>query len=129
MQRLFQSKIFLVFIAVLLAMTLTALYREVAATLKTKREIGRLEQQAAELEAKNKSLKDVIGYLSNPAYLDKAARENLNLQAPGEVAVALPGISDLAEAGGGGDKTAKIIPIGPSKWWAYFFTPDRLNND
>lgn len=43
-------------------------------------QIGKLEEEVRNFEQKNQSLIDLIGKFQDPAYLEKEARKNLNLQ-------------------------------------------------
>lgn len=118
MHKIFHSRLFLLSLLVLIALSLTALVREVSSTFRVKKEIARLESQAAELESRNQELKKMIEYLNSSSYKEMAARENLNLQAAGEVAVALPGKNE-------GQSTAEPSHTHGGwmiiKWWNYFF--------
>ena len=104
-----------------MTLSVTALFREITDTLKVKKEIAKLEQEARALESKNQDLKNIVGYLNSPAYKEKAARENLNLKSEGEVAVALPSDESSIDS----QETIDGASHGPKdnmlKWWKYFF--------
>jgi cell division protein FtsB len=123
MSSLMRSKFFLYTVVILAFLSLTALWREVSGTIKVKRQITAMQQQANELEQRNGQLKQLIGYLDSPEYKEKAAREQLNLQSPGEVVVALPDEStqSVASTNDPAATTAIAPKSNPSAWWNYFF--------
>ena len=119
MRRIIQSKLFLSIAVVLVFLCVVALWREVKNTITTKKEIKKLEEQAAQLEQKNTDLKQLIEYLNSPDYQERAAREHLNLQAPGEVAIALPEHTTTTA-----DTETRLMTQNQSNaklWWNYFF--------
>ena len=122
MLKLTQSKIFFVTIVGLIILSGATLWREISKTVRIKNEVSRLERQAAELQAKNEQLKGLSDYLTSSAYLDRAARENLNLQLPGEVAVALPEVQGESTVAQNQSKpTGKLGNL--QTWYNYFFGP------
>ena len=113
----------MVLTVLLVVLSSVALWREVAGTVKIRREVSRLEKQAAELKSKNENLKSLVEYLNSANYQEKAARERLNLQSPGEVAVALPqGLNEEElDAAGQPNKSPRDSSSNPALWWNYFF--------
>ena len=115
--RIFHSKLFLSLVITATALSIAALTREVTGTIKVKKEIKRLEQQAAELSEKNKKLKDLVDFLQSTEYQEKQARDQLNLQLPGETAVALPTENPVSS----NEQDATLKPNNLALWWNYFF--------
>lgn len=116
----FQSRPFLISLVFLVIISALALWREVTGTIKIRKEIGHLEDQARELEENNRELKALVDYLDSPAYQEKAGREQLNLQAPGEVAVALPA-KNADNSSSGQQSGPQENKSNPWRWWQYFF--------
>lgn len=105
-------------VVILLALSVFALFGQVRGTIKIRKEINRLEQQARDLQARNSELLTLSEYLDSPEYQEKVAREQLNLQSPGEVAVALPNSAEPEET------TEDPQNIGNfARWRHYFFAP------
>lgn len=105
-------------VVILLALSVFALWGQVRGTIKIRKEINRLEQQARDLQTKNSELLTLSEYLGSPEYQEKVAREQLNLQSPGEVAVALPNSPEPAET-----KETRHDIGNFARWRHYFFAP------
>ncbi len=95
-------------------------------------EIKELEQQVAELEHKNSSLKQVMDYMKSDQFVEEEARTKLNFKKPGEkVAVieAQPGeettstaVSDIFDLPPAPEaKPEPKFVINLHKWLDYFF--------
>jgi len=81
-------------------------------------EIDSLQQQASDLEQKNKQLSDSLSYLDTANYKEKIARQQLNLKKDGEIVVNFPaGITLNNETANKGSLSKNNI----YKWWSYFF--------
>lgn len=115
--KIFESKLFMAGLIVLLVLSVLGLWSQVTGTIKIRKEINRLEQQARELQSKNSELQELADYLNSPAYQEKVAREQLNLQTPGEIAVALPGAPE--------EQTVALETqlSNFARWRHYFFAP------
>ena len=123
--KFFSSKVLLIGAALPLTMLGIGLWRETSGTFKVNKEIATLEQQASELQEKNENLKELVTYLESSTYQEKAAREQLNLQLPGEVAVALPGslrsqVLSEADLSKSADEYVGAF-ANLNRWWDYFF--------
>ena len=120
MKSTFSKKTFLLLLSALIVLVAFGLWREVRDTLRVKRQIKKIETQANELESKNANLKQLVDYLHSTEYQERRARENLNLQAPGEVAVALPE-QDLKSENSEASQMNKSSETNFTLWWDYFF--------
>ena len=95
------------------------LARETYRKAQVNREVASLEAEISAIEGKNKEIADLISYYKSRTYKERQARTLLNLQKPGEFAVALPQ-SPEAE-----DQNSQNGPASGSSnlklWWNYFF--------
>lgn len=86
---------------------------------QVQKEISDLESEISSLQGKNKDILDVLNYFRTPEYKQRQARSVLNLQKPGEFAVALPpGEETPADDSGGLNQNHES---NLAKWWKYFF--------
>lgn len=114
---LWHSNIFTVFLLALLLLSFIKVAKEVLLRYEIKREISSLEGQLADLQAKSEKTDHLIAYLKTDEYIEKQAREKLNLAQVGERQINLVG----DEAG--------LVPVMASssssgnvaKWFDYFF--------
>ena len=82
------------------------------------KEIAKLQEQASRIESESNQLSELINYLSTPEYVEKQAREQLNLKKEGEEVVILPdSIEDEAKIAGADTKAES----NPKKWYKYLF--------
>lgn len=83
---------------------------------KTER-IKEAQKSAKDVQIKSEELKKELEFVQTPAYIEKMAREKLNLAKPGETIVILPPIS-LEDS----EKNSSPPPL-PNwkKWWGLFF--------
>lgn len=93
--------------------------RETVRKRQIQAEISSLENEIAAISGKNKEILDLISYYKSVEYKERQARSLLNLQKPGEFAVALPGDPEQKseEAGGRGQSYQSNLNL----WWNYFF--------
>lgn len=96
-------------------------------------EVAKLQEEAGKLEEETRRLNDRIAYLRTPEYVEREAKEKLNLKKPDEsVAVVaperfqgdVPNVKEesLAKRGvtitGARESETSSNPLG---WWNYFF--------
>lgn len=113
-----KSRFLKIGLLVLLLLMLVLLGKQIRKRLEIRQEIRALEDQIREFEAKNQEFGELISYLQTPEFRERQARSLLNLQKPGEFAVALPGDPEAAQASGPADAGQKSNLI---QWWDYFF--------
>jgi cell division protein FtsB len=109
------------------AMTVRESYRG----WKVDQEIQALEDQADELEGRNKRLMEIAQSLGSPERMEVEARKRLGMRKPGEQVVVLEGMS-----ASGSWETQMQLDVVPEKaetprsnpelWLDYFFRPERL---
>ena len=98
-------------------------------------EISGLETEVKRLEGRKQQLAGLMEYFEQESYLEREARQRLNLKKPGEKVVILSQKADAdIENGQGIDNISDDnTDLGQStenqetanywKWWEYFFTP------
>lgn len=119
-KKLLNSKLFLLAVLVLFAYVSYYFIYELQKRQEIENEISRLRSEILNLEKNNKDLTDMIGYFRSPSFQEKELRTKLNLQKPGEHAVALPdaGKENMIT---GGEATSTAQEANWKKWWNYFF--------
>lgn len=88
--------------------------------------ISDFEQRNAELLEENKQKMDDLQYYISDEYIDKIAKQNLNLINPGEQVIVIPD-EDLVVLSQDEDTAALSEQIreswsNPKKWWKFFFS-------
>lgn len=86
---------------------------------KTTGNINALEQEIAKLQGQNSDLSSLIEYLRSDEFVDREAREKLNMQKPDEKVVLIPEI----KKNGGQVAGAVAVTEKPNwqLWQEYFF--------
>lgn len=97
---------------------LVFLGKELKKRYEINREIQNLQNEIASLENKNQETLELINYFKTREFQERQARSLLNLQKPGEFAVALPFQETVASANEGPGESRSFSL---KKWWEYFF--------
>lgn len=146
--RKLQNKWFLTIGSILLLFLVVILARDFGQKYSIEKEIKDLSAQQQDLQKNNQDLQDFIAYLKTDSYKQTAAREQLNLQNPGEVVYSFAdGQQNSVPAAPGGaaqptapgqqpnpflaaaesqsqkpaTSTNKTFQPNFSKWWSYLF--------
>ena len=78
---------------------------------------NKLKKEIDEIEKQNSELASLLDYFASNEYIEKEAREKLNLGQPGEKVVIIPESEDkIADLKKNLDKKNS-----PALWWSYFF--------
>lgn len=102
---------------------LVAIAREFLQTRDTDRQLSRLRQAVSAEEARQKSLQDLLAYLSSPTFQEQQARLQLGLKQPNERVVIIPKESvDPSANPDSQAAAANDTRSNPMKWWDYFFS-------
>lgn len=125
-KRLLSSKVFFFFMVIALVALLLNFVRESYHRYQLGEEISGLETEVKRLEGRKQQLAGLMEYFEQESYLEKEARQRLNLKKPGEKVVILPQKTDP-----GIESDQEIDNILTEnqetanywKWWEYFFTP------
>ncbi len=102
----FQNKWFLIFGSIFLLFLIVVLARQYKQRYSIEKEISDLLAQQQDLQKNNQDLQDFIAYLNTDSYKETAAREQLNLQKPGEVVYSFAG----AQQGGSSVTSSAAAP-------------------
>ncbi len=104
---------------------------------KINKEINDLKAQIASTEKSNQQISQIIDYLSSPDFLEKTAKEKLNMKKPGEEVVIIepaksattsPELAPLQNQNQPQPQSTLALPASGQKeesnfvkWWRYFF--------
>ncbi|MBU6447391.1 septum formation initiator family protein [Patescibacteria group bacterium] len=146
--RKLQNKWFLTIGSIFLLFLIVVLARNFQQRYSIEKEIKDLSSQQQDLQKNNQDLQDFIAYLKTDSYKQTAAREQLNLQNPGEVVYSFADGQQSAVPGAQNSATQPTAPgqqANPflaaaesqsqpqasstqqkfqpnfSKWWSYLF--------
>ncbi|MFA4941598.1 MAG: septum formation initiator family protein [Patescibacteria group bacterium] len=122
--KILYSQKFLALVGLVLIVLISfPLARSISKRYQIDKEISDLDKEIAEVETKNKDLKQLINYLESDQFVEEKARLNLGLKKEGESVVVIK--EDLLVASGspsGGDKSGASENFSNfQKWWNYFF--------
>ncbi|HRY63104.1 MAG TPA: septum formation initiator family protein [Patescibacteria group bacterium] len=119
-KRVSKSKTLLLVLLTIFVFVASAAYKENKGQRRAVNNINTLEQEIAKLENKNMELADLIQYLKSDDFVDREAREKLNMQQPGEQVMLVPkeGESDSGQVSGASDIQERS---NWQLWQEYFF--------
>lgn len=126
-KRVLRSKVFVVAAVLVFVVMAYFLSRVITKKYEVAQEIKTIKERRETMVKENQRLQDMLAYLKTDAYQEKAARENLGLQKPGETVVAVE--EKDAEVVRTEEEfqpaTTSAVPTAylPSfrKWYNYFF--------
>jgi len=119
-KRIVNSKVLLLGLLIILVLVGLATYKENKRQQKTVNTLSALEQEVAKLENKNMELSELIQYLKSDDFVDREAREKLNMQQPGEQVV-LISREVVKEMGQASSANGTGIRSNWQLWQEYFF--------
>lgn len=122
--RFSNSRLALISLVALVVLVGYAVVRERKDRVATVKSVESLEQEIAELEDKSLELSAMIKYLRSDEFVEREAREKLNLQKPGEKVVIVPE-SELEIARVAGEEDSKN-KRNWELWLEYFFGDRRM---
>jgi cell division protein FtsB len=125
----FTSKIFLISIVCVILVVTYGLGRSVYQDYMLRQEIFELQQNIRSLETKNIKSLEILGYVMSDAFVEREARQSLNLQEPGEKVFVFPNTDSNTEEVVIGATLEENRPLlnNPMKWWYYFIHKDIHN--
>ena len=99
---------------------------------KINKEIDNLKAQIGNAERSNQQISEMIDYLDSQSFLEKEAREKLNMKKPGEEVVIIEPLKDSLTTQNSQpqkEENKDILPASAvkkmesnfSKWWKFFF--------
>jgi len=94
--------------------------------------IAEFEARNVELQTENKQKQEDLEYYISDEYIDKIAKQNLNLVNPGEKVIVIPD-EDLVVLSQDEDTAALSEQIraswpNPKKWWKFFFSSNPFKS-
>lgn len=94
--------------------------------------IAEFEARNVELQSENKQKQEDLEYYISDEYIDKIAKQNLNLVNPGEKVIVIPD-EDLVVLSQDEDTAALSEQIraswpNPKKWWKFFFSSNPFKS-
>ncbi len=114
---LWHSNFFTIFLLVLLVLSFIKVAREALLRYEIKKEISSLQTQLDDLENRSAKTNNLISYLETDDYIEKEAREKLNLAQPGEKQINLVSNKNSNDF----DLSSSTQQANPGKWFDYFF--------
>ena len=120
---LFYSKFFLLIGLVALIFIFIELGQVLVRKKEINNEIASLQKEIADLQGKNRDIKELLGYFKTSSFTEEEARLKLGLVKEGEQAVIIPQTATGGEQNSINNKvpTNTIIISNPRRWWNYFF--------
>lgn len=125
-RRVFNSKPFLFLILVVLVWVVISVVKVSHKRYLLRQEVLKLQQELSQIENKNIEFSEYIQYLQSDSFIEKEARDKLNLRKEGEEVIIIPGIENQEVSG----TSQFVVENQPDpqkeksfwwKWWEYFF--------
>ncbi|MFA7662577.1 MAG: septum formation initiator family protein [Patescibacteria group bacterium] len=119
-QRIFYSPIFVIFLLIIIALTISGLFKIFYKAQKIKTETAQLQTQVSELNANNKDLLGKKEYFASAYFIEKEARLQLNMKKAGEKVIFID-YSNEKTTNAESLKSRSQLVLNFLDWWAYFF--------
>lgn len=131
--KLLQSKLVAFFLLVFLSFILVSLGKAVYRKYQINQEIEKIKTDIARLEGENEKLLDMVEYLKTNEFLEKEAREKLNMSKDGEKIIAIPFFEEKKKEPEKLKNISQEKTTEPKKnmanyqlWWNYFFSEEKV---
>lgn len=127
LKKIFASRIFLFALLLIFVWFGIKAVRMISQKQELEREIDNLKGEIEKLDKSSREFSQLMEYLKDPNYLEKEAKEKLNLKKQGENVVLVPEAGALEIAAGlskdqaGGEAVSTKLESNPAKWWKFFF--------
>lgn len=127
LKKIFASRIFLFALLLVFVWFGIKAVKMISQKQELEREIDNLKGEIEKLDKSSREFSQLMEYLKDPNYLEKEAKEKLNLKKEGENVVLVPEAGALEIAAGLSKDQANGEPISvkpesnPMKWWKFFF--------
>ncbi|HRY36984.1 MAG TPA: septum formation initiator family protein [Candidatus Magasanikbacteria bacterium] len=121
LKKFFNSYWFLLVMLVIFFVFSGAFIRSYYQDYQIKKEIEDLQKQAAEMEAKKLKSLELLSYFQSEEFVEKKAREELNLIKSGEQAAIVRDLEGVKKNGQPSNDVIKSDLPNYKKWWFYFF--------
>jgi len=111
---------------IILILVIVSIYRETAKKNQIETEISKLKEEAQQVAKANSSIQEKIDYFQSADYMEKEAKDKLNLKSPDEqVVVVKPSMAKetpiVQASGPDNNNEPKVAIANHLKWWNYFF--------
>lgn len=106
--KLFNSRLFLFGLIIILIVVGTAIFRERNDYAKNAENIAVLENEISALEKESADLDKLVAYLRSNEFVEEEAREKLNMKKVGEEVVMVPGKKQSDELAGEANKNMGV---------------------
>ncbi len=118
------SNLILLICLLLITFLSTNLIRDYINRRQLNKEVEKLKKEIQGLNQSNEQLKNLLGYLKTPDYLEEEARTKLNKKKPGEEIIIVP--EDLTNASSillekSSLQENNLNKSNLRRWWEYFF--------
>ncbi len=121
LKKFFYSYWFLLAMLVVFFVFSGAFIRSYYQDYQVKKEIERLQKEAAAMESKKLKSLELLNYFQSEEFVEKKAREEMNLVKPGEQAAIVRDLGGVQKSGQPSDNMIKSDLPNYKKWWNYFF--------
>jgi cell division protein FtsB len=111
------SKLAIIILFLLLCLFVLAIIKNNIDKKNISQNIEDLDQEIIKLEKQNMEISDLINYFSSQNFIEKEARQKLNLTHPGEKVVIVPEKQNISQ----NKKTNNTSEKKYIKWWNFFF--------
>ncbi len=122
--RLLQSRTVVVVEICIILLLAVAVGQEISRRQGVQHEVSRLDQQITDMQQRNIHLAQVLKDMTTDNYTEKAAREKLDLQKPGEKVVIVPrtdGSNEFVVQNPQDTVTEQSQESLPHRWFSYLF--------
>ena len=126
-KKIFASRIFLFALLLIFIWFGIKAVRMVSQKQELEKEISNLKSEIEKLDKSSREFSQLMDYLKDPNYLEKEAKEKLNLKKQGENVVLVPEVNITGAAADPlasqiKSETVSVEPeSNPVKWWKFFF--------
>ncbi|HPA25511.1 MAG TPA: septum formation initiator family protein [bacterium] len=117
-KKLLDSKIIILGLFLILFLITLSLIKNINKNKIVADKTMELDLEIKKIDQENKDLQQLIAYFSTPEFLDKEAREKLNMAKPGEKIIIIPQENNLSQTSDASEKNNQKNYI---LWWNYFF--------
>ena len=127
------AKLMIVGLFLMVSFLLYSLTASVYKSYQIELHIKNYERDNARIEEENRKKSEDYEYFSSDAYVEKIAKQNLNMVNPGEEVIIIPNESlDTSGVVGGINSYEEDVGTysslsNPKKWWKFFFDTERYN--
>lgn len=118
------NRVFIVLAIPLLAYLSFSTARKALEVYQLNRQASQIRQEITQLKDRNAELRRQTEYLQSPDYVEKAAREQLNLVRPGDIPLVLvypPGKEPAVEPPLARPPSRTAPVPNWQRWWSFFF--------